>query len=98
MVPEDGEAGVGIIPAAVVNMQPSTVAQLEISLGHHFSDKFSHAFDGGWMRDGQLAIAPRTTPGLTSVRVPNPLRVWLNVSSGVGGTFTSALVAESPAE
>ena len=32
-----------------------------------FSDKFSQAFDGGLTRDGQLAIAPRTTAGLTSV-------------------------------
>jgi hypothetical protein len=27
----------------------------------------SHAFEGGLTRDGQLAIAPTTTPGLTSV-------------------------------
>ena len=31
MVPEDGEAGVGIIRARVVNVQPATVAQLEIT-------------------------------------------------------------------
>ena len=32
-----------------------------------FPDKFSQTFAGGLTRDGQLAIAPRTTPGLTSV-------------------------------
>jgi len=35
MVPEDGETDVGIIRAGVVNMQPVTVAQLEICLVHH---------------------------------------------------------------
>jgi hypothetical protein len=30
-------------------------------------DRVSHGFDGGLKRDGQLAIAPTTTPGLTSV-------------------------------
>ena len=34
MVPEDGEAGIGIIRAGVVNMEPATVAQLEITFVH----------------------------------------------------------------
>jgi hypothetical protein len=35
VVPEDGEAGVDITGARVVNMQPATVAHLEIGLVYH---------------------------------------------------------------
>ena len=34
-MPEDGKAGVGISGAGVVDMQPATIAQAEVSLVHH---------------------------------------------------------------
>jgi hypothetical protein len=34
VVPEDGEAAVGVIRAGVVDMQPATIAQLKIGLSH----------------------------------------------------------------
>lgn len=50
-----------------VRLSPS--ARLRSSLGWEvlFPDRVSHGFDGGLRRDGQLAIAPTTTPGLTRV-------------------------------
>jgi len=38
MVPEDGKPGIGCIWDGVVNMQPATVAQLEIPFVDHSVD------------------------------------------------------------